>query len=157
MKKPVPSEEVKKPLDFIQMKNWIDEKYGINSRDYGGKYAKCPNWAQVASTNGVSLERAEGLYKTPPIEITDPVEKAAYEAASAAVKNHCENTPYLDFWHFQIDLFRNFSNDSYQTLNLKYQLEACEEDWQKEIAQLWLDEFGEYMNEEGEVFLWVSW
>jgi hypothetical protein len=65
--------------------------------------------------------------------------------------------PYQDFWHFQIDLFNNFSNDSYQTLNLTDQLEACEEDWQREISQLWIDEYEQFANEEGEIYLWVSW
>ena len=157
MKKPEPIAEIKKPMDFIDMGRWIDEKYNINARDYAGKFKNAPNWSAVAAENGVTLDRAKELYNTSPLNVTDPVEKAAMTAASAVLKEHYDKTPYQDFWHFQIELFNNFHNDSYQTLNLLYQLEACEEEWQREIAKLWLDEYGEFMDEEGDVFLWVSW
>lgn len=76
---------------------------------------------------------------------------------SAAVKAWQDATPLQDFWHFQLDLFHNFSNDSYQTFPLGYQMEACKEDWQREIAQMWLDEYGEFMDEDGNIEVWVCW
>lgn len=112
MTKPAPYTETKTVMNFIDMKGWIDEKYGINQRDYAGRH------------------------------------KGGLDASK----------PYQDFWHFQMDSVINLNgNDSYSSINLEYQLEAAEEDWQKEIAQMWLDEFGEYVDEYGDIELWVSW
>jgi hypothetical protein len=157
MDKPIPYTETKQIMDFIAMQHWIDEKYAINARDYAGKYAKCPRWPDIVTACGVAPERAQELYKTPLTEVTNPLERAAMEAASEKVREHMDNTPYQDFWHFQLELFHTFSNDSYQNFCLGYQMEACKEDWQREIAQLWLDEYSEFMDEDGCIEVWVCW
>ncbi len=66
---------------------------------------------------------------------------------------HPDNPPYCDFWHWVCDRFNisngssfSFSNDS---------LDSVEEDWQSEILEHYLAEFGEGPNRE--VNLIASW
>ena len=114
MTKPEPYVVTKTVMNFIDMCSFIDEKYGINQRNYAGKtYA----------------HGSEGYDK-----------------------------PYQDFWHYQMDNSVHFpANDSFGHINLQYQLDDAKEDWQREIAQLWLDEYGEFADSDGEIELWVSW
>lgn len=67
--------------------------------------------------------------------------------------------PYQDFWHFLIEFIPNFNNGTYSSLIVNEGLiEACEEEWQKEIARLWVTEYKEYASSDsGEVTIWVSW
>lgn len=157
MKKPIPYIESHTVMDFIAMQHWIDEKYNITARDYAGRHAGSPKWTDSVIDQGISPDRAVELYKTKPEDITDPSEKLAAETASKIIKDHMENTPYWDFWHFQLKLFDNFLNDSYQIFPLGYQMDACKEDWQREIAQMWLNEFGEFQDPDGNIRVWVSW
>lgn len=155
MTKPEPYVETKSVMNFIDMQRWIDEKYGINARDYSNKFGF--KWHDHVVSHGVEMGRAMELYSKG--NAADPTEAETVAMASArdAQKAYYEEHPYQDFWHFQLELFDGFSNDSYQTLNLKYQLSRCKEAWQLEIAQMWQNEFGAFADEEGDIELWVSW
>lgn len=157
MDKPVPYIETKTVMDFMAMQYWIDKKYGIVARDYGSKDSPAPDWVKDCMKWGITLERATQLRHLHRSAITDENEIYAYEDAWNAYVVWRDKTPYRDFWHYQLDLFHNFSNDNYFWYPLVYALENAEEDWQKEIAQMWIDEFGQFANEEGEVYVWVSW
>lgn len=64
------------------------------------------------------------------------------------------NFPYQDFWHFFIDIYEDqIRNDTYlYDINWGHVLKSAKEDWQKEIAQYFVDEFGtENRN------YWLSW
>jgi len=61
-----------------------------------------------------------------------------------------ESKPYLDFWHWVVDNY-DIHNGCFITFDKNFQ---PEEDWQKEIYNHYIEEFG---NENGEVELYVSW
>jgi len=157
MSKPEPYIETKAVMNFIDMCGWIDEKYNINQRDYAKHFGF--NWpASLVELTNIPLERAKILYGTKPADMSLD-ELAAVKLVEDARKKWAEEHPYRDFWHFQMAkvMPHNFSNDTYSSINIPYQLSVCEEDWQREIAQLWVDEFGEYADENGNIKLWVSW
>ena len=59
--------------------------------------------------------------------------------------------PYQDFWHWFCDRY-NFANESYVQVYFEEDLrEANMEDWQKEIAKLYIKEFG------NEFRAWIEW
>ena len=51
---------------------------------------------------------------------------------------------YQDFWHFFIECYNDkVSNDTYMfDINWGYVKELAKTDWQKEIAQYFIDEYG---------------
>ena len=156
MKKPEPYEETKQVMDLMEMSGWIDGKYGITARDYKGHFAF--NWQEKMIREGITEKRAKELYRMSPNDVSDEAERSAMQKVSQAQTRWYKENPYCDFWHFQLEHAIDLKgNDTYCEINLEYQLEAAQEDWQKEIAQMWLDEFGEYANTDGFIHLWVSW
>lgn len=61
-----------------------------------------------------------------------------------------DEKPYQDFWHFIIDGTEIHNGCEYymEPLELK---EYADEDWQKEICQMFYDEFGEDLS------FWIEW
>jgi len=73
--------------------------------------------------------------------------------------NIFKETPYMDFWHWQLDNCMNngFCNDSYGYVNISMWCADEAEDWQKEIQQVWHDTFKDIADEEGIVEIQISW
>jgi len=77
--------------------------------------------------------------------------------------------PYLDFWHWFIEYDECIRNECYATLPVDYRL--SEEEWKdnmdyfnnlfptwvREILDLIKAEFGEYLDEEGDLRVWIWW
>lgn len=70
-----------------------------------------------------------------------------------------KETPYLDFWHFQIENCFNddFRNDSYGTVNIGMEIVEDAEPWQKEIQKVWNNTFKELADKNDIVDVWISW
>lgn len=69
------------------------------------------------------------------------------------------DTPYLDFWHFQLGyMFEGeVRNDSHQRLFVGYADQNVEETWIWDIQKVWKDLFGHLADENGYVDVWLSW
>jgi len=69
-----------------------------------------------------------------------------------------KDTPYMDFWHWQVDKGVNegFSNDSYGYVRINPEIAKNEKEWIKEIQQVWYDTFKE-ISVDGRVKIWISW
>jgi len=65
------------------------------------------------------------------------------------MKDREHEVEYRDWWHHFLD-YNGVKNDSYSTYYFCDMLEEGE-DWQKEITQAWIDEFGE------EGMYWMCW
>jgi hypothetical protein len=156
VEKPVPDPKFRGAIQFIPMCDYIDKKYGINARDYVGHFGF--DYPAFLVAQGCSPEDADRLYRTSPASAT-PEEQLLMKAAREAQDAHYEAHPYQDFWHYQLEVFGEdrFRNDSYQDFPIQRCLDGATEDWQKEIAKLWLDEWAEYADEDGIIFVWVSW
>jgi hypothetical protein len=127
--------------DYHEMRDLIAEKHGIDERDY--KNAHCFNYVDALVALGVDRETAEVLYRTAPAEMS-----AEHQAINAKVVEQSEEWrathPYCDFWHFMLDYFNDdFSKGKPLHLNWSDVKDCADEEWQKEIAQLYIDEFGD--------------
>jgi hypothetical protein len=103
-----PTKKTTKFLDYIECRNYLNQKYKCDQDNYAG----C-NYG----TDG---------------------------KASA---------PFQCFWHFIIEI-SNLSNGSFFYMNYEW-LDMAEEDWQKEILERYLSEFGE--GKDREIKFYVSW
>ena len=65
-----------------------------------------------------------------------------------------DNAPYQDYWHFVYELYQ-FDRDSFFYMDNDVLEDAAAEDWQNEISEMLLSEFGE--GEDREIRWWVEW
>lgn len=139
--------------DFGEMTDEIDRILGYSQRGCGKHFH--PNTGEF-----------EDWHKSKGYGRVDPEGKnigdsqfwyAAYQQDIADGK--FIETPYLDFWHWQLENCMNdgFHNDScgYVIISMECAEEA--EDWQKEIQQVWHDTFIDIADEDGCVEVWISW
>jgi hypothetical protein len=154
----IPVKKVKKNL--IQSITYIEHKYDIETRDYAAtkngikdsisfnckheaewkdKFAPIPKKYTTKPLKGYILN-AKGLEwsKTPEGQDFD---RKCNEAYRNAPDGKCKEIPYWDWWHHFCDCY-DFTNDCSITINWKDVYEQCTEDWQREITQLFIDEFG---------------
>lgn len=70
------------------------------------------------------------------------------------------DTPYLDFWHFQldncIDDVENFKNDSINRLYVGKPFKHWQP-WQCTIQEKWNELFGSSADDDGYIDVWFSW
>jgi hypothetical protein len=64
------------------------------------------------------------------------------EAYNAAEDGKCKELPYENFWHFLLDKF-DISNGVTCQINWVDLKDRCNNDWQREICDLFIKEFGE--------------
>lgn len=128
--------------DFIEMKNLINEKLGYDQRNVG-KYL-FPNGAEFEEWYEI---RGEERYKDKSLA------KQMYDSSSY------ERTPYLDFWHWQLKncCSDSFRNDSYTKFCISKELAEDEPKWIQDIQNMWYNTFKDIADEDGVIYIWVSW
>ncbi len=154
----IPVKKVKKNL--IQSISYIEHKYDIETRDYAAtkngikdsfeyninheekwknKFAPIPKKYTTKPPKGYQFN-SKGMewYKTR--EAQDFLDKRT-EAYRKAPDGKCKEIPYWDWWHHFCNCY-DFTNDCSITINWKDVYDQCTEDWQREITQLFIDEFG---------------
>ena len=116
--------------DFMEMSHEIDKILGYDPRDAGKHFF--PN-----SGSSMDWHREKGHDCTSSdIEYN---QKINAEYADAVVKGKWVETPYMDFWHWQLDncVGERFSNDAYSTIcvsmNCGTWVDKKPEPWQTEI------------------------
>lgn len=127
-------------VDYLDMRDHIEEKYKIDERDY--KKAHEFNYLEAYQRHGVDLETANMLFRTRRDQMT-PEHAAISVKVSEEADKYREEHPYCDFWHFMLDYWPEFSKGKPMNLNWRDVYNYAKEDWQKEIAQLYINEFGE--------------
>lgn len=90
---------------------------------------------------GIPAERADAWYRTSPLEMT-PEEQAISEQCREAKEAYEAAHPYRVYWHFMLDHLPDFENDIKMKICFQVFADKADEDWQKEIAQIYIDEFG---------------
>lgn len=142
-----------KPGNFIEMRDKIDKLLLLRGKnrqdDYGNRYGF--NFVEHIVTFGISKEDAIRLYRTSPDKMT-PHEVHIISECNNARCEYEGDHPYLNYWHFMLDQLPDLENDIRMMINFQNILDAAEEDWQKEIAQMYVDEFGG-----GDQVVNVSW
>jgi hypothetical protein len=68
-------------------------------------------------------------------------------------------TPYLDFWHWQLDncFMGEVSNDSNAMLSIHPNKAYKSEHWQLEIQNTWYEMFKHIADSDGDINVFVSW
>jgi hypothetical protein len=148
--------KVKKNL--IQAIDYIEHKYGIETRDYAAK--------DCESSIKLNCDREEAwkekFLPIPKKYITNPLPNCRFnelgmewyntpegrdffkkrdQAYKEASDGEVLEIPYQDWWHHFCDCY-SFFNDSSIDINWQNVYDMCKEDWQREITQLFINEFG---------------
>lgn len=156
------AEELRKSnpkYNLIKMITFIQTKYNIDIRDYATK-----KFNIVGSSTHYNCEH-ENKWKLnhyPILETFRDTPEAAFNETGNKFYNSkegkeffnkmqieydnapdgkCKEIPYWDWWHKFIDVY-DFRNDCKITINFKHLLDRCGTNWQKEITQLFIDEYG---------------
>lgn len=90
---------------------------------------------------GLPAERADAWMRTVPADMT-PEDRAILEKCNEADAAYRKANPYRDYWHFMLEYLPDLENDIKMKINFQVFADAAREDWQKEIAQIYLDLFG---------------
>lgn len=152
----IPKAKVKKNL--MQAIDYIEHKYGIKTRDYAAKDGK-----SSTKSNSEREEAWKEKFAPIPVEyITNPLPTYRFnelgmkwyqtpegrtflekrdQAYKEAPDGKILEIPYQDWWHHFCDCY-SFCNDSWIVINWQYVYDMCKKDWQREITQLFINEFG---------------
>lgn len=163
-----PKAKVKKNL--IQSIDYIEHKYKLDTRDYGATKAGIKDSIKFNSDH--SEDWKDRFFPIPAEYVRDPLPQCRFnqqgmdwynspagrtflykrdEAYKKAPDGEAKEIPYLDWWHLFCDLYE-FSNDSWIVINWQCVYECCNEDWQREITKLFIDEFGKH-----DIRIKISW
>ena len=128
--------------DFIEMKALVNEKLGYDQRNVG-KYL-FPNGADFEAWYAIRGKEQYG---------DKNFAKERYDSSEY------ERTPYLDFWHWQLDncCSDSFANDSYSSFSINPELAEDEQEWIKNIQNMWYETFKDIADEDGNIDIWVCW
>lgn len=160
---------------YAEMEDFIEVKYGIELRDYHDyKFSDLLRGKSMFEYNHKLQTKWEekhfpiiNEYRKNPLPDYSLNQKGmdfynTMEGHQLFEKMHteyekapdgkCKEIPYMDFWHFMLDYFGDVHNDSLHTVNWKDVYDCAKTDWQKEIAQLFVKEFGDKDYE-----VWISW
>jgi hypothetical protein len=157
---PMCTSKAKIKKNLIQSIDYIEHKYKIQTRDYGATKAGI---LDSISFNCDHEEKWKNAFAPIPEEyLTDPLPdyrlnqkgmdfcntpegreffRKRDDAYENAPDGEAKEIPYLDWWHFFCDLY-TFTNDCWIVINWQYVYDNCNEDWQREITKLFVDEFG---------------
>lgn len=136
--------------DFIEMCSEIDRVLGYDQRECGKHFH--PNSGGMLEwheSKGHDISSGNKEYN---IKIGEMYKEAIKSGA-------WEETPYMDFWHWQVDqcVNDNFHNDSYGWVNISIECAEDAEDWQKEIQKVWYETFKDITDEYGRIDIWICW
>lgn len=167
MKKPQPRK--REIFDYHEMRDFIDQKYGIKSEAYHDTFYKDRLQGKSTYTFNGELEAAwhkanspaYAKFFEPPLlpnrsvnqegmdTINTPVGRKisidAIIAYNIAPDGKCMELKYMDFWGFVLDdvLYGECDNPSVHTFNWAEIKEEAKEQWQKDICDMYIAEFGD--------------
>jgi hypothetical protein len=134
--------------DYLEIRDYIQEKYNIDERDYKRKFI-------------AEEERIKRWKEYLILEFGKTYEELLKELGHIndlwATTYNCKepeiNIPYCDYWHFLLSkiFYDDIENGCYRIINWSEVLEVCKEDWQREITNLYIKEFGK---EDMEIYIW---
>jgi hypothetical protein len=146
--------------NYAMSQNFIEHKYDINIYDYA---AKKRGYLTSSSFNYDHEEKWTEKFSPIPTEyLTDPLPNHRFNqkgmdwyntqagcdffnkrgaAYNAAADGKALEIPYQNWHHLMCDVYE-FHNDCWIMVNWQYVYESCDHEWQREITQLFINEFG---------------
>lgn len=156
--------KTKKDYQYHHMIDYIEAKYNIDTGCYANSKfkVKCMfSWntkhqfkwenknfplmeefrKNPAPGWGVSEEGRKFLDSKEGRDFSDKMRKAYEDAPDGK----CKEIPYWNFWHFMIEEYwhGDISNDCIKYINWKDVRDVAKEEWQKELTDLFVKEFGD--------------
>tara|TARA_R110000772_G_scaffold17946_1_gene49746 strand:- start:5970 stop:6521 length:552 start_codon:yes stop_codon:yes gene_type:complete len=182
--KPKPEQETRTKLDWHNCQKYIEDKHDIRIRDYGRpEHAHLEYEKEGFGSVYASPQEYEGKNyawidgKGEKVEVTKKQYKEEFEKYYARCKafkvwkeeKYGVEAPYMDFWHYLIDVNYDVSNGCYIWIPKKVAKDNSYakigegtqwEGWVQKITELIFEEFGEYADVDGgeEILeVWVDW
>lgn len=139
--------------NFIDMHDLINKKLGFNQRNAGKHFfPETGDFNDWCNSKNYPEKDPENKFRS-----SSSLWWAEFQQD---IKNGIwKDTPYLDFWHFQIENCVNddFRNDSYGFVDISLECVEEAEEWQKEIQKVWYETFKNYADEDGIIDIRISW
>jgi hypothetical protein len=171
MKKPT-AKKREALLDYLEMVDFINKKYGIDTRDYADKKGREKEWTE---STGINLYAAPQSYdgkhyawiggKEPRVKVTKKVYDEEFQVYYANCKAYSDwnkeqgELPYLDYWHWLTDKcfyeVRNGSSSWFPIVDILENKDNPE--WVLEITQLFHDEFKDDLDKDGGIEVMMEW
>lgn len=128
-------------VDYHEMVEAVEKKYGIQIRDFAGKYKwQHEKRLEIMAKYGQDWD-VWGKIK--PADMVGLEKECHNEYVIAMSDKNPDNPPYQDFWHFMLDYWPEFNKGKPEYLCWPEVKEYADHEWQKECAQLFINEFGE--------------
>jgi len=142
--------------DWNEMYNHVAKKYNVKLDDYGATEAGIERSSQYNVDHKDAWERKRFPEMIEWEKNPEPGMRFSAEGGAAYRKRFDEITnayltdpdgrakeiPFRSYWHFILDVYDNIANDTILRFSFATVLERCEQDWQREITQLFINEFG---------------
>jgi hypothetical protein len=161
MDKPVKRSTKKEYYNYLQVRDYIEFKYNIKTRDYFDshnhfknylKKYNLPIYSYALKSDGTYTFNGEVVTAEEYYEYFEIAQEqyAEYNEWQKIPGNECP--PCLDFWHWICDHY-DISNGTYFTLCVKDAIEDNEEEqFVRDICKLIYDEF-----QEDVMTFWIEW
>lgn len=149
--------------DYHEMEHFVEAKYGFKTRDYHNFKFKVKNSFAFNADHQHKWEEEHfpilKKYQKDPLpnlrfnsegkKFFDSKEgnelwNKIREEYRKDPEGEAKEIPYMDFWHFMLDnYFGDISNGCIRTVNWKDVRDCVKEDWQGEIVDCFVKEFGD--------------
>lgn len=146
--------------NLMQMIAFIEAKYKIDTRDYAKRPSGVNDRIRYNIDHQFQWERTnypvvakweenpikdcrfnkEGMAFIKTKKGSDFIDKMRSHYRTAP-DGEAKEIPNWDWWHLFCDCYE-FTNDSWKEINFQHILSACTTDWQREITNLFIKEFG---------------
>ena len=141
-----PKATTKKIFNYLEMVDYINEKFNVNIDDFAGLYnlpdnKKAPDWFLEWTKKNHGVKDMDELC------IMQKNDNQRYVKLHTEYnKNHEQNEPpYQNFWHFVLDnvFGGEIPNGSIEDVNFDDFKVHATEDWQRKILDMFIQEFGQ--------------
>ena len=154
-KSKLPEKKSKSFYDFYELTELVDKELGFDQRDAGKHfYPDTYSFDKWHNVKGYPETDSDGKHKR-----SSQIWFAEYQAEIASGK--IKDTPYCDFWHWQMDACfgSEISNDSMNSLYVgddEDEIYQVANDWQMKIQKVYKKLFYD-ISDDGWIDVEISW
>lgn len=138
--------------DYHEVSRYLEQKYGYSERDFAGMFTYQRNLMKM-----VDEKFGDESWKHVAPAVANEQQTAAI-AYHQELKQSIPEPPYQDFWHFVLSRTEIHNGGMFTMSDIWFDGVSELEDWQKQILEYYLSEFGEDNGyDEREILFKVSW
>jgi len=143
-----PQQHAIKAWDYREIVDYIQNKHGVDLRDYAGKFSGKNSFGSWCDSKGYGQIDPDGKNR-------GESHIWCREFNQDVAEGKWIESPYLDFWHWIMDVCE-IHNGCYFHVPIDYWKNRTIPENKKWIAEI-LKMFEEFADEKGDVFCWISW